>query len=412
MDVESVLAMAPDRQVAVGADKLAVPTGWRGLGQDGSALWGLCQGSGKNPYQVCVDLLDRSSKCSCPSRKFPCKHAVALQLLHARGAASAAEQPEWVDEWLRRRRTKKEPTEKRAKPSSQREAAVRSGVEGLRDWLADVAGGGVAALPSKEALWWQGIFARMIDAQAPGIAAAIAELRSVVAANRPRWYEEATDHIGRLHLLASARQSEVVRTRLGFTTTEEEVRSGEGWTDDWVVLLRSDSDDGRVRTVRQWVWGRSRREWVVAVRHAAGGATPAPALTAGAELTAVFHPYPGGKPRRIAVGEVAKAGPAGPIPLPDNWMAALSEAEPLLLSDPWQRLVPLGCRAVRPAKAGRQVVLVDAAERALRARWGPALAQAMARGGGAPFDAMGLWDGDFVQLCAVAEPGGDPEVLA
>ena len=86
MDVEAVLAQAPDRQVATGASKLAVPAKWPELGRDDAALWGLCQGSGKSPYQVCVDLSDRATKCSCPSRKFPCKHSVALQLLHANGS--------------------------------------------------------------------------------------------------------------------------------------------------------------------------------------------------------------------------------------------------------------------------------------------------------------------------------------
>ncbi|MFD1045760.1 hypothetical protein ACFQ1S_09395, partial [Kibdelosporangium lantanae] len=56
MDVDSVLALAPDKQVATAAAKLAAPGNWSGLGHDDHALWGLCRGSGKNPYQVCVDL--------------------------------------------------------------------------------------------------------------------------------------------------------------------------------------------------------------------------------------------------------------------------------------------------------------------------------------------------------------------
>jgi len=49
--------------------------------------------------------------------------------------------------------------------------------------------------------------------------------------------QEGTGPHRTLHLLASAQQSEVVRTRLGFTPTEEEVRPGESWTDDWVVAV-------------------------------------------------------------------------------------------------------------------------------------------------------------------------------
>jgi SWIM zinc finger len=386
MDVEAVLAQAPDRQVATGASKLAAPAKWPELGRDDAALWGLCQGSGKSPYQVCVDLTDRATKCSCPSRKFPCKHAVALQLLHVNGSTREGNQPEWVGNWLRARHTRATTERKPAQPGKRREESVRAGIAGLTDWLTDLSAGGLHTLPSREPAWWQGIMARMVDAQAPGIASAIGELRSVVGANRPRWYEEATDHIGRLYLL----------TR----------------TDDWVVLLRTDSDDGKVRTVRQWAWGRSRKQWVYTARHAAGGAIPVPAMTPGAELTAVMHPYPGGLPRRVAVGEITRTGPAGPIPVADSWEQALAAAEPLLASDPWLRLVPLCAKATKPSRDDRSLYLVDVVDRALPVRAGASLAQALARTGGAPFDAMGLWDGNSLQLCAIAEPGAFPEVVS
>ncbi len=45
---------------------------------------GLCQGSGRQPYQARVDLAEPAFKCSCPSRKFPCKHGLALLLLFAK----------------------------------------------------------------------------------------------------------------------------------------------------------------------------------------------------------------------------------------------------------------------------------------------------------------------------------------
>ena len=412
MDVEAVLAQAPDRQVAAEAGKLAVPVRWPELGQDGVALWGLCQGSGKTPYQVCVDLTDRATKCSCPSRKFPCKHAVALQLLHANGSVGEGGQPDWVQSWVRARHNRGTVERRPAQPGKRREESVRAGIVGLTDWLADLAGGGLAGLPAREALWWQGIAARMVDAQAPGIANAITELRSVVAANRPRWYEEATDHIGRLHLLTRTDFSDAARVRLGFTTTEQEVRAGESWSDDWVVLLRMDTDDGKVRSVRQWAWGRARKQWVHTVKHAAGGAIPVPAMTPGAELSAVLHPYPGGLPRRVAVGEVTRSGPAGPIPLPDSWEQALAGAEPMLVSDPWLRLTPLCCKQTSPARDDRSLYLVDVSGRPLPVRAGHALARALARTGGEPFDAMGLWDGTALQLCAVAAPGAFPEVVA
>jgi uncharacterized Zn finger protein len=45
--------------------------------------WGTIQGSGKNPYQTCIDLSGPAFKCTCPSRKVPCKHRLGLFLVLA-----------------------------------------------------------------------------------------------------------------------------------------------------------------------------------------------------------------------------------------------------------------------------------------------------------------------------------------
>lgn len=49
---------------------------------EGTVFWGECAGSGKNPYRVSLQIEDGSSnvtsRCSCPSRKFPCKHGIGL----------------------------------------------------------------------------------------------------------------------------------------------------------------------------------------------------------------------------------------------------------------------------------------------------------------------------------------------
>ncbi|HEX6343307.1 SWIM zinc finger family protein [Umezawaea sp.] len=430
MDAQAVLELAPDGQVASGATRLAGVAGWTGLGRTPAVLWGLCPGSGKNPYRVCVDLGDRASRCSCPSRKFPCKHAVAVQLLHARGeVAVAAEEavPDWVSDWVSKRHAVAAPVdaspeaeERRArakeKTALKREEAVRGGVAALRDWLSDLAGSGIAGLPGRDAAWWHSITARMVDAKAPGLAAAVGELREVVAAGGPQWAVDAADRLGGLHLLARLSETaegplgDVVRARLGFTVPEEQVRAAPGWSDRWVALLRLETDDGPFRTVRQWVWGRDRAEWVVGVKHLGGGGKPVPPLPHGAEVTGTLHPYPGVPPHRVVVGELVGERRAQAIPVASTWREAVAGLEPALRADPWQRLHPLGCGAVRAS--GDLRFLVDAGRRGLPVRGDAALDRALAVTGGEPFDAWGLWDGHGLRLGAVAEPGGAPEVVA
>src|SRR3954471_8199181 len=119
----TVEGLAPDAASVVAARKLARPAPWSDVGHDERAVWGLCKGSGSKPYEVQVDQNGRAYKCSCPSRKFPCKHAVALLLLAADGAVPERRQPAWVGEWLESRvaRPKRAPGEPVADP----EAAAR-----------------------------------------------------------------------------------------------------------------------------------------------------------------------------------------------------------------------------------------------------------------------------------------------
>src|SRR5918999_1741366 len=87
------------------ARRLSLSAVWSQAGSSGSLLWGKCQGSAREPYQVTVDLNEPSFRCTCPSRKHPCKHGLALLLLWAEGDGSVAEEARPADfaaEWVQR----------------------------------------------------------------------------------------------------------------------------------------------------------------------------------------------------------------------------------------------------------------------------------------------------------------------
>ena len=79
-----ILLQAPNASAASNGQKLSRSGKFSNLHctADGLLYWGECAGSGKNPYRVSVDWTDGSSapvcRCSCPSRQFPCKHALGL----------------------------------------------------------------------------------------------------------------------------------------------------------------------------------------------------------------------------------------------------------------------------------------------------------------------------------------------
>src|SRR6185312_11328290 len=75
------------------------PGHWRAAGRLDDILWGLCRGSGAHSYQVCVDLTGPAYRCSCPSRKVPCKHALGLLFRWADGGAADGPAPDFANEW-------------------------------------------------------------------------------------------------------------------------------------------------------------------------------------------------------------------------------------------------------------------------------------------------------------------------
>lgn len=73
---ERVEQLAPDAASAKAALALAKPA--QSLSRRQHVIWGECQGSRAKPYQVRAALQDIGYRCTCPSRKQPCKHTLGL----------------------------------------------------------------------------------------------------------------------------------------------------------------------------------------------------------------------------------------------------------------------------------------------------------------------------------------------
>lgn len=133
---EQVIALAPDDASAKAGRGLASISKWISAGCDERAVWGECKGSGKQPYQVSIELLEPAFKCSCPSRKFPCKHTLGLFLLYAGNQLNSSNQPLFCSEWLAKRaqtdERKKEKTEAELAPeaAAKRERAKTKRADG------------------------------------------------------------------------------------------------------------------------------------------------------------------------------------------------------------------------------------------------------------------------------------------
>ncbi len=90
---EVVSRLAPDDKALKVVRDLARGGSYReaGVSPDGTWIFADCQGG--SLYKVSVDLADANAlvgRCTCPSRKAPCKHALGLMLCDGRRSARSS----------------------------------------------------------------------------------------------------------------------------------------------------------------------------------------------------------------------------------------------------------------------------------------------------------------------------------
>jgi len=401
---ETVEALAPDAASVAAARKLARPAPWSSSGHDERMVWGLCKGSGARPYETQVDRSGPSFRCSCPSRKLPCKHALALLLLWVGGAVAAAERPEWVIEPRASRRSPGEPVrdpEAAARRAAEREARVAAGVEDLRRWLRDAVRGGLAAGRLHGWDEWDAFAARLVDAQAPGAASRLRSLGSVAAGRPDGWPERLLSGLALLHLLCEAHARgdaavrEDVRALLGFNVAREEVLAGPRVEDRWAVLARVVIEQERLRVQRTWLWGVERARPALLLDFAPLGAPLAPRPAPGLAFEAPLAFHPGATPLRALVAEEPAAVDAAPGRFGSPGVAeALQGVADALARNPWVDEWPVALRDAVVDGSEGGAWTVSAGDGALplggdfEARW-----RLLAFSGGRPLSVFGLWTG-------------------
>ncbi|WP_201258803.1 SWIM zinc finger family protein [Streptomyces thermolilacinus] len=377
---EQVLALAPDAASRKAGSKLGAAGPWSGAGCSAvGAVWGLCKGSGSKPYQTVVDTAGPAYKCTCPSRKFPCKHALGLLLLWAADAAAVpagADAPDWAEKWLESRGARAEARQRKdeAKPADEeaarrraaaRAARVTAGAEELEQRLADLVRGGMAAAEHAGYGLWEETARRMVDAQAPGLAGRVRELGAIPGSG-PGWPMRLLEESALTHLLDRAwlgidRLPEplaaTVRTRVGLPASAR----GPAVRDRWLVLAQYDTSDGKLTTRRIWLYGRESGRTALLLSFGAAGRAPDLALAVGVVLDAELVRYPGAGQLRAELGERFAAPVPGDAPPPGGSVGEALAAYGLALrDDPWLDSWPVTLRDVVPVPAAEGWQLADA----------------------------------------------------
>ncbi|MEM8725446.1 MAG: SWIM zinc finger family protein [Pseudomonadota bacterium] len=352
LSLKKIERMAPDQASLTAAKKLIKPAKWPLLEEGGDSLiWGECQGSGSTPYRVVVSESDAGYKCTCPSRKFPCKHAIALMWLRADALApfSAGTPPQWVNDWLSRRRgpakgqsnsgkpqdkskegprpsisataLDKEPDPaspeaiakaeaQKARNRARREKLIEGGIAAMEQWIEDQLERGLTGFDQRAVNDCDTLAKRLVDAKAGGLANRVSALPSTLfqieEQHRPM---RAARELSAIYLIGQAytRQSELsdalredVRQAVGWNMTREALLAEKDHLrveGDWRVLATSDEvQPDRLRRIETWLesTGEDRRKALlldfVPVSSGASGTVFEPGEILRAEL--VFYPSP------------------------------------------------------------------------------------------------------------------------
>jgi hypothetical protein len=195
------------------------------ISEDGTILFGECQGSGKEPYRCSCDFATpekATHRCSCPSRQFPCKHCLGLMYAYVQKRKfTTAVVPE---ELKAKRETQQARAEKRKqvqtdKPRKGNVGALAKkikaqleGIDVLERITRDLVRLGIGNMNAKVAREMEEQAKQLGNAYLPGAQAALhsytrlfdgedGKFAAQSSREREQVYSEALDQLSRLHAL-------------------------------------------------------------------------------------------------------------------------------------------------------------------------------------------------------------------
>ncbi len=440
---EQVLLLAPDRSAAVAATAAADPAAWSAAGCDDQAVWGQYIATSAEPYEVAVDLGGPAFRCSCPSRKVPCKHCLALLLLHAQQRVAPAKRLPFAQQLMQRR--DRHPTARpvdevvdlagagdtsvaaepqvagtrtsspggaddpqRQQRRTDRAERMRAGLIELDRWLADQVRTGLASPQLADAATWDRMAARLVDSQCGGLANRVKRVASRVG-QHSRWHEDVLEEMAVLHTLARGalrtsmlpeQLGDGVHAATGLTTAKDDVLAGVPSTARWHVVGQSRVREDRITVQRTWLLAidehkspdlnSHQQTWAMLLAFGTFGNEVVAEHFVGTQLHADVHWYPGATPLRALVGRVHDAPVAlWHPPVSQTVQQATSAAGWAIAAEPWLERYPVCISAVPTPVGNGRWTLADqtGAVPIVPGFW--KLAEMVAVSGGRPITVMG-----------------------
>lgn len=431
---DNILSLAPDPGTADRAKSVAFARRWLSLQGNGRAIWGTL-GNPADPFRTKVDLQGPAFHCTCPVRRQPCKHGIALLLLFSKNNDAfqpVSQPPDWVSEWLDKRDQREvAPTaedQRTAKPAADpaaedRRRALREkrltqmaeGLARLENWLLDLLRQGLASLEGAADTPWNELSARLVDAKLGTLARRVRQIPQLIG--KDNWPEKVTAELGDIYLLVRAFQRleqlpDALQADLlgmaGVNLKKEEVLGSQpAVADRWLVAGQTQqAEDDNLLSRRTWLIGENSQRVAMLLDFSWRGQGFDTQWKPGSVLSGELVYYPAASPLRALMKSCSPSNEAFELKLGYASLQEFARCHAEALSaNPWTSPFPAYLLQMVPVFEGGRFFLVDRERKMLPLQeghdedhWG-----LIAVSTGTPLDAFGVWEENvFLPLSCVA----------
>ncbi len=428
MTIKDALSFTADSALAAEARKIAHAHRWLSLEGNGKVLWGEFKTRGGSIRSE-VDLRhDKPGfKCSCRTRKSPCKHSFGLLMLLVKNPDAfrvVDEPPEETMQWLKRRDSHIAPPERtleeeaqlaaqRQKNREKRFGQMSKGIEELEAWLLDTLREGLASLHGQASEYWEERAARLVDAKMKAVASRVKNLALVM--QQPDWHEQSLQTFGELFLLIKAfrqraylaqpLQQELLNTA-GVSFKKDDLLAEKGVQDDWVVVGREEGEEENLYFQRIWLVGATTNRYGVRLEFNYGSPVAGGDWPIGTVLKAEVVFYPSSFPQRLLFKKYERTKPQTELSYFEHFAAFAKAYAEAVAANPWLMSFPGLIGGVIPVQKDEQYFLTDANRHTLAIPEDEAQFWTLfALSGGQPIAVFGNWNGSVFQPLSAEAQG-------
>jgi SWIM zinc finger len=426
MSPEQALAFAPDDAARKLSKGLGIPDKWKNLTTyNDRAAFGEMES-----YKAAIDLLQSTPafKCSCPSKKLPCKHAIGLLYLYAsfKGAFEpSGAMPDWAGAWvegrdkkhLKAQSTEDKPAEatpeqlaKREKARDERLDTMQNGLNELEQWLLDAIRQGMIALDAQPYAFWSDMAASMVNQKLSGVSTRIRQLATQNKGTDQR-FDALMNGLSDLYLLVKAFKNiekmppalvEDMMTAAGWNKKKDELQALSTINDQWLVLGEVQGEEEGIKFRRMWCYGLYTQQIGLLLEFAFNSGFETAMQTGKSyDATAIF--YPSNYLQRLIFTNYAENLTVNYPTKGYQNFDAFADAHAFALSrNAWLRQFPALIDHVIPYQDSNNKYLIDKNKKSLVIYTTDAMfLKLLAVSGGAPISVFGEWENGAMNIIDV-----------